>query len=141
MSSILNVLLYLWAGLILGVSFIATPAKFKAAHLTLPIALEVGRATFSIFNKVEWFICLSIIFISAMSSKSQFYWFLIFSLLFLLLLETFWLLPVLDIRADKVIAGEVIKSGLHHWVYIGAEVLKIILTLVVGWRLMKEVMQ
>ncbi len=44
----------LWIGLLIGVSFLATPAKFLAASLTLPVALDVGRHTFAIFNRVEW---------------------------------------------------------------------------------------
>jgi ABC-type transport system involved in multi-copper enzyme maturation permease subunit len=40
----LSVLFILWAGLILGVSFIATPVKFMAQHLTMPVALEIGKA-------------------------------------------------------------------------------------------------
>lgn len=31
-----------WAGMLAGVSFLATPVKFEAASLSLPVALEVG---------------------------------------------------------------------------------------------------
>ena len=44
----------LWLGLLIGVSFIATPAKFVAASLTLPVAVDVGRVTFAFFNEIEW---------------------------------------------------------------------------------------
>ncbi len=141
MNIVLSILLYTWAGLILGVSFIATPAKFKAAHLTLPVALEVGKATFNIFNKIEWIVSLSIISLSAITPKPQFYWLLIFTLVFLLLLETFWLLPILDIRTEQIIAGWLIKPGFHHWLYICADASKIILALITGWYVMKETMQ
>src|SRR5665648_1182454 len=43
-----------WIGMLVGVSFLATPAKFLAPSLTLPVALDVGRHTFSVFNRVEW---------------------------------------------------------------------------------------
>ena len=43
----------LWIGLLLGVSFLATPVKFQAPSLTLPVALDVGRQTFAVFNGVE----------------------------------------------------------------------------------------
>lgn len=39
-----------WAGMIVGVSGLATPAKFVAPSLNLPIALEVGRVTFQVFR-------------------------------------------------------------------------------------------
>ena len=43
-----------WFGMLLGVSFLATPAKFLAPSLTLGVALDIGRQTFAILNKVEW---------------------------------------------------------------------------------------
>ena len=44
----------LWLGLQIGVAFLATPTKFLAPSLSLPVALDVGRQTFYVFNKVEW---------------------------------------------------------------------------------------
>lgn len=44
----------LWLGMLIGVSFIGTPAKFGAATLSLPVALDVGRTTFALFNWIEW---------------------------------------------------------------------------------------
>lgn len=42
-----------WAGMVLGVSFLATPAKFLTPSLPLPTALAIGRQTFRIFGRVE----------------------------------------------------------------------------------------
>jgi hypothetical protein len=39
--------MFLWAGMLLGVSFIATPAKFLAPSLPLAQALDVGRSSFT----------------------------------------------------------------------------------------------
>ena len=41
-----TLLAWLWAGLVLGVSFVATPVKFLAPSLSLADALAVGRVTF-----------------------------------------------------------------------------------------------
>ena len=43
-----------WAGIVIGVSFIATIAKFDAPSLTLPVALDVGRHTFAPLARIEW---------------------------------------------------------------------------------------
>ncbi|MBO0735377.1 MAG: hypothetical protein J2P48_02230 [Alphaproteobacteria bacterium] len=40
----------LWVGILSGVSYIATPLKFRAASLTRAAALEVGRVTFQFFQ-------------------------------------------------------------------------------------------
>ncbi|WP_442580164.1 hypothetical protein ACSBOB_32705 [Mesorhizobium sp. ASY16-5R] len=42
-----------WLGLLLGVSFLATPVKFRALSLDRPIALDVRRVNFAVFSKVE----------------------------------------------------------------------------------------
>jgi len=125
--TLLCALLIIWAGLILGVSFIATPVKFMAPHLSMPVALEIGKATFHVFNKVEWGICALIILCSAKTNASLGKWFFTGGLLGLLSLESFWLLPCLDIRADEVIAGKLASPSLYHSIYIGFEILKIIL--------------
>lgn len=46
---------FIWSGAILGLSFIATPIKFKAEGLTLSVSIEIGKVTFHFFNKIEWF--------------------------------------------------------------------------------------
>src|SRR5690606_26651116 len=51
---LLAVVALIWIGMILGISGLATPIKFQAASLTLPVALDVGQTTFAAFNKMEW---------------------------------------------------------------------------------------
>src|SRR5690606_9509596 len=50
---VLAVASLVWIGALLGVSFLATPVKFLAPSLTLPVALDVGRQTFHWLNRVE----------------------------------------------------------------------------------------
>lgn len=49
----LAALLLLWAGVLIGVSFLAAPAKFAAPSLSLPVAMDVGRQEFGTLNLVE----------------------------------------------------------------------------------------
>lgn len=128
-TSFLYALFILWAGLILGVSFIATPVKFMAPHLTMPVALEIGKVTFHFFNKIEWGICLFVVLITANIRASSFKWFFTGILLIILILETFWLLPALDVRVEQVISGGPLTPGLLHWFYIGADILKVMIAL------------
>jgi hypothetical protein len=46
----------LYAGILLGISFLATPIKFLVPLLTLPVALDIGRITFHALIKLEWFL-------------------------------------------------------------------------------------
>jgi len=131
-------MLVLWGGVVLGVSFIATPAKFLAPHLTMPVALEVGKATFHIFNKVEWLICISVLAFTLFSQGNLFRWIFIGGLVVLLLLKTFYLLPALNMRADRIIAGDLPKPGILHCLYIIADLVQLTFALAGAWRLMNQ---
>ena len=53
-SRVFGAALFVWAGLLLGVAFVATPAKFLAPSLPLAQALDVGRWTFHVLSIIEW---------------------------------------------------------------------------------------
>lgn len=119
------VILVLWAGLLLGVSFLATPVKFAAPHLTMPVALEIGVATYRIFTPVEWGL-LAVAFVVAAAGIKRFYAFALLAVLAVLMfMQSLWLLPVLHLRAASVIAGEAASPGMHHWLYIIMDVAKL----------------
>ncbi len=132
-QTLLPAIYLIWAGLILGVSFIATPVKFQAPHLTMPVALEVGKATFHLFNKIEWAVMAMASVLTAFLPYTRRKWLALVPLVTILIAQSFWLLPILDGRADAVIAGALPEPGHHHWVYIVLDVIKILLTLVAAW--------
>lgn len=136
---LLSPLYLLWAGMIIGVAFIATPVKFQAPHLTMSVALEVGKATFHLFNLIEWGTVAGAILLTVLARPARRVWVMALLLALLLAVQTFWLLPALDIRADAVIAGGTPAPGHLHWLYIIAECAKLIFTLVAAWLCAKEV--
>ena len=130
-SSALAVVLLLWAGILFGVSFLATPAKFSGPSLTLPVALDVGRSTFAVLNRVELGCAVISSGLLSAGASRAFVVRLASGLAALgLLLETLWLLPALDERARVVIdGGTPPASGLHD-VYIGIDAVKLVALLV-----------
>lgn len=129
----LFVLAVLWAGLLLGVSFLATPVKFLAPSLSLPVALDVGRHTFMIFNWVE--IILTVLLLVLMFSTSQ-RWVraAAVGIAIIVATQTFWLLPALDARVQIILDGNIPPASALHMIYIAADVLKLVLLGVVAWR-------
>ena len=130
---LLLVVMILWAGLLLGVSFLATPIKFSAPHLTMPIAIEVGAATFDLFNQVEWFVVTLLAMLASVGKKEPQIIGAIFGLGTILLIQTFWLLPVLSARAEIVISGGMVNPSIHHWLYIAADTMKLAVIGVSVW--------
>lgn len=133
----------LWIGLLAGVSFLATPAKFLAPSLTLPVALDVGRHTFAIFNEMEWLLAVAVLVVVLLSwprSGIVIAGSVIAALL--IALEAAWLLPVLDQRVGLIIAGQQPPASNLHNVYVGIEVAKllvlVVISFVIGRRLTRR---
>ena len=116
----------LWAGMIIGVSLIATPIKFQAPLLDLPTALDVGRVTFAFFNLVEWTLLVTLLALSLINKTGLVSMTLLTACL---VLQSFWLLPVLNDRVMDIIQGIQIPASFHHTVYGCIELLKLIVLL------------
>ena len=118
---------WLWAGLTIGISLIATPVKFQAETLSLSAALDVGRHTFLLFNKIEWSL-LSILFILILFGKKSLFRLGFTTILFaILVMQTFWILPELTIRTDAILSGNPKPASIHHMLYGVLEITKLAL--------------
>lgn len=123
----------IWIGMLLGVSFIATPAKFLAPSLTLPVALDVGRQTFGVFSIVEVIASLLLLTAAAVSRCHGRIVVLAALVGSLVALQFFWLLPALDARVEIILQGGVPEQSQLHSLYIAIEFTKALLLGVVLW--------
>lgn len=122
----------LWAGLSIGVALLATPAKFLAPSLTLSVALDVGQHTFRVYNGVELALLVVLLVLGA-KSKWRKRWFLgVLVPGAIILVQTFWLIPVLDLRVLAIQAGHSPPPSHLHAIYITAEVFKVLWLLFLG---------
>jgi hypothetical protein len=55
-----------------------------------------------------------------------------------LILETFWLLPALDLRAVSIINGKTVTGHGLHWCYIIMEFIKAPVLLLIGIKSLKK---
>jgi hypothetical protein len=115
-----------WAGMIAGVSVLATPAKFLAPTLSKPAALDVGRHTFETLARAEWAMAaaLGIALLAGGRRWTRSLGALLAGALFL---QAVWLAPALDARVSAVIAGEPLEASSHHALYAGLEAAKLAL--------------
>jgi hypothetical protein len=140
-SLLILVVATLWAGLLTGVSFIATPAKFMAPSLSLPVALDVGRQTFLVFNRFEIGIAVVLLALLTWHYRTWFGIGLGGVMLACVLVETIWLLPLLDARVTIIIAGGVPPPSSLHRLYIGIESIKLLglfILIVQSYRLIRS---
>lgn len=125
----LAALALLWAGMAIGVAWIATPVKFAAPSLTMAVALEVGRVTFHLFSRIEWGLT-AVLALLVLAARPGRVLIVIAALVAALVAATaVALLPALDARAALVIAGRVPPPSHLHHLYMAAEAIKLCLLL------------
>ncbi len=122
---------FLWLGLILGISVIETPLKFQAPGITTALGLGIGRLVFHVLNLVELVIACVLVIVVARQARD---WpiALLGGVIAILLVQAFWLRPLLDDRAVRIIAGEDVPASSLHLAYIALEGVKLVALPVLG---------
>jgi hypothetical protein len=131
---------FLWIGFVCAISFMEAWLKFRAAGVTLPIGLGIGRIVFNALNKVEWafafFIVLNLLYAKAPFFSNQNIF--CFTPILLLMLQMLWLLPALDIRAELHIQGQTIPPSNLHFYYVSIETIKVVCLTIFGITLFNK---
>lgn len=130
---------YLWIGFVCAISFMEAWLKFRAPGVTLPIGLGIGRLVFSVLNKVEWVFAIAIIFNLWFSKETLFTLnnLAFFMPLVILTLQTLYLLPALDARAEQHIHQQAVAPSYLHFYYVGAEIVKVTSLFIFSFKLFK----
>lgn len=119
----------LWLGFVLAISFMEAWLKFQAEGVSIATGLSIGSLVFAALNKVELFFMAMLILVTTKLNwfktwRSRTYMLVI--LLAIMLVQTLYLLPVLDIRAQQIIAGATVEKSYMHLYYIILEVIKVL---------------
>ncbi len=132
---------FLWLGFVFAISFMEAWLKFRAPGVSMSIGLGIGKLVFGALNKVEW-VFAAVVFSCLYFNKNTIYsgnkiWF--GCIVLILLAQTFWLLPLLDARADAIINGGSRTPSSLHWLYVTAEMIKVVLLFFLGAALFRYV--
>ena len=124
----------LWAGVSIGVAFLATPAKFLAPSQALPVALDVGRHTFRVYNNVELAL-FALLLILGLWAQRRWRWYLGALVAgAIVLAQALWLIPALDLRVLALQADATpLPPSNMHTVYVALEALKVLWLLTMGF--------
>jgi hypothetical protein len=137
-NTVLIFVCLIWAGMVAGISFLEAPVKFTAPSLTLRTGLDVGRHVFGAFNKVEIVFVTVLSVIVFMGKCNAIIKALTGGVVFIMIMECFWLLPVLDERALMIIAGNWPTGNSPHGWYIFFEFAKFFLLTGLAWFGIKQ---
>ena len=118
---------FVWLGMVLAISFLEAPLKFRAPGVTVQIGLGIGRLVFRALNRVE--VVLAAILLVALLVAAPPARVLLGAGLsvVVLLVQVAMVRPLLARRSDRVLAGEEPPRSRAHLVYVGFEVVKVVL--------------
>lgn len=130
---------FVWFGAVMAISFMEAPLKFQAPGVTLPLGLGIGRLVFSVLNKIEIALAGMMLILLFLERPKRGWGVYLFGIAAaILVLETAWLLPVLDARAEQVISGAAQAYSYTHVVYIAFDAVKVILLFALGVSTTKQ---
>jgi hypothetical protein len=123
---------FVWLGMVLAISFIEAPLKFRAPGVTLQIGLGIGRLVFRALNGVELLlvIVLAAAFVIAPPGIGAAMAAAVAAVA--LLAQVLLVRPQLTRRSDAVLAGDDGPRSRAHWGYIGFELVKVAALLIAG---------
>ncbi|BDS12689.1 hypothetical protein [Aureispira anguillae] len=121
-------ILGIWSGMVLGISFLEAPLKFQAPNITLSLGLGIGQLVFAALNKFE---CLFVLFllvwlIFQYKQLDKLTTLVLLIPLVIVTIQSLWLLPLLSTRIDKILAGISIAKSNHHFYYVVLEAIKVV---------------
>ena len=124
---------FLWVGITIGVSMIATPVRFTAATITRPIALDVGRVVFAALNKAELVALVILLIVVRTSGRAAKLWAFCGVLALIVIAQSAWLTPELAERTQMIINGVEPPRSYAHAIYSSLELIKIGLLMYLGF--------
>jgi hypothetical protein len=123
---------FVWLGMVLAISFLEAPLKFRAAGVTLQIGLGIGRLVFRALNTVEVAFALVILAIVAVGPAAPRIA-VAFAVAFAALaVQLIAVRPRLTSRSDQVLAGVDAPRSHGHYAYVVLEAVKVVALVVAG---------
>ncbi|RKN37011.1 hypothetical protein [Streptomyces hoynatensis] len=126
-AAVAAALAFVWLGMVLGISFLETPLKFRAPGVTLPLGLGIGRVVFRALNAVES--VLAVVLVVVVATAGPGVWAVVPTALAAVLLagQLAVVRPRLNRRSDLVLSGA--EPGRQrsraHLYYVALELAKV----------------
>jgi hypothetical protein len=123
---------FVWLGMVLAISFLEAPLKFRAPNVTLQIGLGIGRLVFRALNTAEVVFALVIGAIMVAGPTPVRIIAALSVAVAALAVQLVGLRPKLTRRTDLVLAGLNVPRSRSHYIYVGSEAVKVVALLVAG---------
>ena len=125
--------------MVVAISFVETPLKFRAPDVTLPIGLGIGRLVFRALNTAEAMFAVVMVITLVVGGLPTASAIAAGITVASLVVQLVVVRPGLDRRSDAVLAGEVAPRTRSHHAYVALEIVKVVALLVAGVTLLADV--
>lgn len=116
---------FTWLGITVGISLIATTARFSSDAISREVALDVSRVVFAALNQSELVALILLLIVVRVSGRSSQLWAWCSLLILIVLAQGVWLIPELSARTDIILAGGEPPGSWVHGIYSSLELVKI----------------
>lgn len=133
---------FVWLGMVLAISFLEAPLKFRAPGVTIPLGLGIGRIVFRALNTCEVVFAVVVAVALLVDDPGTVARVAAGVAVALLVLQLAFVRPLLTKRSDAVLAAasgaapEGPSSHVHLW-YVGLELAKVAALVVAGVCLLR----
>ncbi|MEU4418269.1 MULTISPECIES: hypothetical protein [Nocardia] len=131
-SAVITALGFCWLGMVLAISFLEAPLKFRAPGLTLQVGLGIGRLVFRALNTIEIVFAATILIAILFDPPPVGAVVALMVAMATLIVQLVVVRPRLTRRSDAVLAGRDVPRSHSHYAYVALEVLKVIALLIGG---------
>jgi hypothetical protein len=117
---------FVWLGMVIAISFLEAPLKFRAPDVTLRIGLGIGRLVFRALNIAEMTLAAIIVASLAVHQPRASALALLAVAIAALAVQLIFIRRSLTRRSDAVLAGQDAPRSHAHHAYIALETVKVI---------------
>jgi hypothetical protein len=122
---------FIWLGMVLAISFLETPLRFRAPGVDLSTGLAIGRLVFRGLNVAELILSTAVLTCVLIGGLSRAVPAALLAAI-ILLVQMFAIRPRLSQRSDRILAGSTAPRSSSHHVYVALEVGKVFALLATG---------
>lgn len=116
---------FLWLGMVIAISFMEAPLKFRAPNATIPVCLGIGRLVFRALNAAEFVLAAAIAVTFAVEPPSVAGVATFAIAVAMLFAQMLAVRPRLSRRADQVLSGLDAPRSRAHYAYVALELIKV----------------
>ena len=127
---------FVWLGMVLAISFLEAPLKFRAPGVSVRIGLGIGRLVFRALKAVECVLAAAVLVAVAVGDAPGRVIGWTVAVVVLLAGQLALIRPRLNRRSDRVLAGEDLPRSRGHLYYVVFEAAKVVALLGLGVTLL-----